>query len=165
MLYLRGQAAEPAAGTTYQARNIDTAVPGTVERGVPFLARLWIRRPETPALDDQQLRREMGLPPSTPVSAWSAAADVRFSPVEGRSLRRGDVEVQLAAVDCQVEPAALKLFVDEHMDAPPAIFVVRPAAGVRSVVLRFSVLQDGGLVASATHLIGVRRPRSRPAPN
>lgn len=155
VLYLRRQPKETTIKPVYRTRHIDTTAPAQVQAGEPFLARLWIRRPETPQLTEPELRRELGVPSSVLLSARSAAADVRFEPVEGRKLRRGEVQVELSASGCSVEPKAIKLFVDEHLDAPPAIFMVQPHNQGHSVVLRFAIYQDGGLIMSANHLVAV----------
>ena len=65
------------------------------------------------------------------------------------------MQVELAASGCSVEPKTIKLFVDEHLDAPAAIFVVKPRNQSSSMVLQFAVYQDGGLIVSANHLIEV----------
>lgn len=157
VLYLRQQSQKITTEPIYRTRHIDTATPAQVQAGKPFLARLWIRRPETAQLAEPELRRELGVAPSVLLSARSAAADVRFEPIEGRRLRRGEVQVELAATGCSVEPKTIKLFVDEHLDAPPAIFTVRPQNQGRSVTLRFTVYQDGGLIVSANHFIEVMK--------
>jgi predicted Ser/Thr protein kinase len=86
-----------------------------------------------------------------------------IEPVTKRMLRRGEVDVELSSLDCDVLPGSKKLFVDEHLDAPPAIFTVR-ARAVGRVLLSFSVSQDGGEIAAITRQIEVidrdRQPRA-----
>ena len=77
VLYLRQQPPKTTTEPIYRTRNIDTAAPAQVQVGEPFLARLWIRRPETPQLSDQELRRELGVPSAVPVSTRSGIADIR----------------------------------------------------------------------------------------
>lgn len=148
--------------SVYRTRNIDTAAPAEVRAGVEFLVRLWIRRPETKPLTQKQLREELGVSESVSISMHEAEADVKFEPVEDvkfelverRKLRRGEVEVKLSSPYCDVIPERIKLFVDEHLDAPPAIFTVRARKLGRAPLL-FSVWQDGGQIISITHHIQV----------
>ena len=82
---------------------------------------------------------------------------MKFAPVPGRALRRGEVDVRLDAIGCDVQRGEIKLFVDEHLDAPPAIFVVRAAAPGRARLL-FGLMQDGGQIASVVHHVTVYAP-------
>jgi hypothetical protein len=125
VLYLRHQKttkADESLKSAYHTCNIDTAVPAEVQAGVDFLVRLWIRSPETKPLSQEQLRRELGTPKTVPISTHEAEADVKFEPVEGRRLRRGEVEVRLSSLHCDVTPSSIPLFVDEHLDAPPVCY-------------------------------------------
>lgn len=157
VLYLRHQRSarivEPSRAI-FQTRKFDTALPAEARPGVAFLARFWIRRPETRPLSERDLRDELDVPDHVPVRTREAEADVKFEPVEGRSLRRGEVEVRLQAADCEVTPEHIKLFVDEHLDAPPAIFTLR-ARQVGRIPAIFSAYQDGGQICSVTHHIRV----------
>jgi hypothetical protein len=157
VLYLRRQPAKLAApqASTYLTRKVDTTTPAQALAGKPFLARLWIRRTETPALNDGALRAELGIAEGTMLSTRSSAIDVQFQPVEGRKLRRGEVLVRASGPDCVVEPPEIKLFVDEHLDAPPAIFAVHFHSAAPSMPFRFEVHQDGGLIFSVSHAIEV----------
>jgi hypothetical protein len=58
-------------------------------------------------------------------------------------------------------PPSVKLFVDEHLDAPPAIFTVK-AIQAGPAALIFSVWQDGGQIASISHLAQVVDAGERP---
>lgn len=161
-LYLRHQKTPPAepVSAAYLSRNIDTAVPAQARAGDKFLVRLWIRRPETRPLSETDLRAELDIPASVPVSTRETETDLKFEPVEGRKLRRGTVEVKLTSHECDIVPAGIKLFVDEDMDAPPAIFTVQ-ARESGSTSLIFSLWQDGGQIASITH--GVEIVAGQPA--
>jgi hypothetical protein len=157
VLYLRHRrtpAEEEAVKPAYHARSMDTAVPSEVQAGLDFLVRLWIRRPETKPLTDAELREELDVPDSVPIRTREAVADVKFEPVEGRRLRRGEVEVRLRSSRCEITPESMVLFVDEHLDAPPAIFAVRASHPGRASLV-FSVWQAGGLIASVTHHVQV----------
>ncbi len=153
-LYLRRQPtpAEVAKQAIYLARNIDTAVPARVAAGASFLTRLWIRRPETKPLTAAKLRNELDIPKDVPVRQAKGEAEVKFEPVAGRQLRRGEVDVKLSAKDWEVIPDAIKLFIDETLDAPPAIFTVK-AKTVGKQPLIFSVMQDGGVIHIVTHVV------------
>lgn len=161
-LYLRQhRGADERLKSVYDTRNIDTAVPAEAQVSAPFLVRLWIRRPETPTLTEEQLRAELGVPDRVAVSTRTSEADIKFEPIADRKLRRGEVIIRLTSPACEVVPASIKLFVDEHLDAPPAIFTVKailpgPAA------LIFSVWQDGGQIASISHLAQVVDAGKRP---
>ncbi len=157
VLYLRCQPPKLAApqASTYLTRKVDTATPAQALAGKPFLARLWIRRTETPALSDIALRTELGIAEGAMLSLRSGAIDLEFKPVEGRKLRRGEVLVRASGPDCAVEPPEIKLFVDEHLDAPPAIFTAQFRSTAPSMPFRFEVHQDGGLILSASHAIEV----------
>ncbi len=152
VMYLRARKpiAEGRVTSAYHTRNVDTAVPVAVRVGKPFLVRLWIRRPETPETPEEQLRGDLGVPPSVRLSTLTQEHDLEFKPVEGRELRRGEVEVDLGAGICDVEPASKRLFVDEYLDAPPAIFRVTPRE-TGPIVLIFEVKQQGALIATVTH--------------
>ncbi len=154
VLYLRRRPseAEEAIKPIYLTRHIDTAAPSRVQAGKDFLARLWIRRPESKALTDKQLREELDIAPEVPVRQRKGEAEIKFEPVKGRKLRRGEVEAQLSSPSCEVTPETVKLFIDEHLDAPPAIFTVR-AKKTGRVPLIFSVWQDGGQIHSVIHHI------------
>jgi hypothetical protein len=163
-LYLRQPAAaDERLKTTYETRNIDTAAPAEAQVSKPFLVRLWIRRPETQSLTEQQLRAELGVPDRVAVSTRAGEADVKFEPVGDRKLRRGEVIIRLTSPACEVVPASVKLFVDEHLDAPPAIFTVK-AMQPGPAALIFSVWQDGGQISSVSHLVQAveasRQPRA-----
>jgi hypothetical protein len=169
VLYLRQQPGkEEPVRAVYHSRKIDTAAPAEAQAGVRFLARLWIRRPETAPLTQEALREELGVPETTPVRTRTAEAKVRLEevgiePVTREMLRRGEVEVALSSPECEILPDSRVLFVDEHLDAPPAIFTVR-ARTVGPVPLVFSVLQDGGVIAEITQRVEVigsdRQPRA-----
>ncbi|MBN1427942.1 MAG: CHAT domain-containing protein [Anaerolineae bacterium] len=156
-LYLRHKpdVDEQKVGTTYLRRNIDTAAPARVQPGVDFLARLWIRRPETKPLSASRLRQELDISKEIPVCRNKGEAEVKFEPVEGRKLRRGEVEVQMTSPTCDVKPEErIKLFIDESLDAPPAIFTARARQSGR-VPLIFNVWQDGGQIHTVVHHIEV----------
>lgn len=156
-LYLRRKPGdeEEQPRPVYLSRNIDTAAPAKVQAGVDFLARLWIRRPETKPLTVGQLRKELDIPKSVPVRQNKGEAEVKFEPVEGRKLRRGEVEVQMTSAACDVKPQErIKLFIDETLDAPPAIFTAR-ARQTGRIPLIFSVYQDGGQIHSVVHHVDV----------
>lgn len=160
VLYLRHQprpAPAAAMSPALRLRHIDTAAPSGAAAGMTFLARLWIRRPETPPLSAAQLRAELDIPPDVPVQTGEFAATVKFSPVPGRALRRGEVEVELTGIGCEVRRSPIKLFVDEDLDAPPAIFVVHAATPGRATLV-FAVYQDGGQIASIIHHLDIRPP-------
>lgn len=139
-----------------RSRKVDTAIPTQVQAGEPFLARLWIRRPETAALTAEELRLELNLSAEQGLSAEEASAAVQFDPqkviagTEKRTLRRGEVDVTLRASGCEVTPDRMRLFVDEALDAPPAIFTLRPTR-IGRLSVTFEVWQQGGLIASALH--------------
>ena len=163
-LYLRQPAAaDERLKTTYETRNIDTAAPAEAQVSKPFLVRLWIRRPDTQPLTEEQLRAELGVPDRVAVSTRAGEADVKFEPVGDRKLRRGEVIIRLTSPACDVVPASIKLFVDEHLDAPPAIFTVK-AIKPGPAALIFNVWQDGGQIASVSHLVLVvdaaKQPRA-----
>ncbi|MBI1880730.1 MAG: serine/threonine protein kinase [Chloroflexi bacterium] len=160
VLYLRHQkmdkAGEPVR-PTYHTRSIDTAVPAQAQAGVDFLVRLWIRKPETRPLTESELRVELDVPATVPVRTRQIETDIKFEPIEteprpDRRLRRGEVEVKLSSPRCEVTPASIKLFVDEDLDAPPAIFTVR-AREVGPASLFFTLWQDGGQIAAISHQI------------
>ncbi len=171
VLYLRHQKtvkpAEPLKAT-YHTRTIDTAVPAQVQAGVDFLVRLWIRRPETRPLSEAELRTELDVPAHVPVRTQHTAADLKFEPIptpetkpRPRQLRRGEVEVRLTSTRCEVTPNSMKLFVDEDLDAPPAIFTVR-AREVGRIPLFFSLWQDGGQIAFISHHLEALDPYHSP---
>lgn len=164
VLYLRHQptdAEQEAIKPIYLSRNIDTATPSQVKAGDSFLVRLWIRRPDTKALTDKQLREELDIPEDVPVRKGEGEAEIKFEPVEGRKLRRGEVEARLTSPDCEVIPDKIKLFIDEHLDAPPAIFTVK-AKKVGRVPLIFSVWQGGGQIHSVIHHVEAVEPEKLP---
>jgi hypothetical protein len=166
VLYLRHRPTpeQVAAQPAYQVRHVDTAVPAQAQAGVPFLTRLWIRRPDTPPLSERELRAHLGIAPTVDVDTQTDEAEVRFEPVEGRRLRRGRVEVQLTSSLAEVTPPAIPLFVDEGLDAPPAIFTVR-ATAPDSVPLLFAVYQEGVQIVSLVHHVQVvGRPLEALAP-
>ena len=165
VLYLRHRKTTPADEVirpAYHTRNIDTAVPAQARAGSSFLVRLWIRRPQTRPLTTEQLREELNVPATVPISTREAQAEIKFEPIpveqrppsEKRKLRRGEVEVKLTGTDCRITPESIKLFVDEDLDAPPAIFTVR-AETLASLSLIFSLWQEGGQIASVTHHVNV----------
>jgi hypothetical protein len=164
VLYLRHL--KPTTGdapsrAVYHVRDIDTAVPAQVQAGVEFLVRLWIRRPETKPLPEDHLRRELGMLTPEPISIGEGKAEVQFVPVPGKRLRRGEVEVECHAPRCDVYPDRIRLFVDESLDAPPAIFTVR-ARKVGRFALVFNVWQEGGQLAALAHTVQALDPRQRP---
>lgn len=163
VLYLRYRKEEPVR-SVYRTRHIDTAAPAEVQAGAIFLVRLWIRRPETQPLTDEQLRQELGVPEAAPISTRKEEAKVRFEPQEGGKFRQGAVEVELDAPGCDVSPRGAELFVDEDLDPPAAIFTVR-ASKAGSAPLIFRAYQDGKLIATITHhvrvLEGEQQPRER----
>ena len=123
--------------------------------------RLWIRRPETQPLTEEQLRAELGVPDRVAVSTRTGEADIKFEPIGDRKLRRGEVIIRLTSPACEVVPASIKLFVDEHLDAPPAIFTVK-AIQPGPAALIFSVWQDGGQIASVSHRCRSWMPAKQP---
>jgi hypothetical protein len=171
VLYLRHQKiikpVEPLQAT-YHTRSIDTAVPAQVQAGADFLVRLWIRRPETRPLSEAELRLELDVPQHVPVRMNQVEADIKFEPSpipeteprHERKLRRGQVEVKLTSTRAEVTPNSIKLFVDEDLDAPPAIFTVR-AREMGRVSLFFSLWQDGGQIAFVSHHIEALHPNQQ----
>jgi hypothetical protein len=165
VLYLRclpTSLAERHPGPVFGTRSIDTAAPEEAQEGVDFLARLWIRRPETSPLSQEQLRKELGLLTPVPISTREAPADIKFEPVKGRKLRRGEVEVECKSPTCGVYPECIKLFVDELLDAPPAIFTCRGLRAGRTS-LHFTVRQDGGTIATTSHPLQVIESHQQPS--
>ncbi|HSH79909.1 MAG TPA: CHAT domain-containing protein, partial [Herpetosiphonaceae bacterium] len=163
VLYLRRRRAPSAAEAAlpaFQQRAVDTAAPEAAEAGSTFLVRLWIRRPGTAQRSEAQLRAELDVPEGIAVRTKEDVAEVKFAPVPGRALRRGEVDVRMDAIGCDVQRGEIKLFVDEHLDAPPAIFVVRAAAPGRARLL-FNLIQDGGQIASVVHHVTVYAPGAR----
>lgn len=172
VLYLRHQRlikpVEPLQAT-YHTRSIDTTVPAQVQAGVDFLVRLWIRRPETRPLSEVELRTELDVPQHVPVRTQQVEADIKFEPIptpeteprRERKLRRGEVEVRLTSTRGEVTPNSMKLFVDEDLDAPPAIFTVR-AREVGQIPLFFSLWQDGGQIAFVSHHLEALDPSHQP---
>ncbi|MCC6905594.1 MAG: CHAT domain-containing protein [Anaerolineae bacterium] len=159
VLYLRHLKAQPPVESlhpteAYQVRDLDTASPAQAAAGTDFLARAWLRRQETSALTEEQLRIELDIPQGVDVSTKASQAEVRFDPVKGRMLRRGEVEIVLDGLNCTARPPSLKLFVDETLDAPPAIFAVRTGQPGRASLI-FKVLQDGVQLASVTHHVEI----------
>ena len=71
-----------------------------------------------------------------------------------RKLRRGEVIIRLTSPTCEIVPPSVKLFVDEHVDAPAAIFTVK-AIQPGPAALIFSVWQDDGQIASVSHPVQV----------
>ena len=140
------------AKPVYQSRSIDTATPTQVVVLKPFLARLWIRRPDTPPLSEDKLRASINVTDGIEIQTEENQVDIKLSPVEGRLLHRGEVEVTLSANDCQIKPEKIKLFVDEHLDAPAAIFTVQ-SHRVGNIALNFQIWQDSGLIASIQHFV------------
>lgn len=161
VLYLRRLKSEEApapateaAGPVYEARRIDSAVPAQVLADAHFLTRLWIRKPDTKALSEAELREELDIPAEIAVLTGEGAADVKFEPVPGRSLRRGEVEVELIAPGLEVKPEKMKLFIDEQVDAPPAIFTLKAGKPGRHSLI-FNVMQDGGTIHTIKHRVEV----------
>ncbi len=151
-----------AGSPIYETRQIDTAAPAKVAAAAPFLTRLWLRRPETKALTDAELRAELDIPDSVEVISGAGQADVKFEPLPGRTLRRGEVTVKLLAPGADVQPEKMTLFIDEKIDAPPAIFVVTPRkTGKLSLI--YSVEQDGGTIHSIKHRVEVVETLEEPA--
>ncbi|MGB8645210.1 MAG: CHAT domain-containing protein [Anaerolineae bacterium] len=154
VLYLRQQKSleDTDRKPTFQTREIDTATPAIVSGGLPFLVRLWIRRPTTQSLGEEQLRETLGISKDTPIGIAHGAAEVKFQPVEGRKLRRGQVQVSLSSPTCDITPPQINLFVDEDVDAPAAIFVVY-ARTEGQLPLIFAVQQDGGQIATIVQYV------------
>jgi len=163
-LYLRRQPTEQEAAkqAVYQTCHIDTATPTRAVVGLPFLVRLWIRRPTTKPVSARRLRPELNVPDGIPVRQITGGAEVKFDPVTGRELRRGNLEIQLTSTSADVTPDKVELFIDEALDAPPAIFTVK-AKQVGNIALVFNTYQDGGLIHSITHIIqGLPEPGTTP---
>lgn len=163
-LYLRHRKAadeDEAQRSAYHTRSIDTAVPGQVRVGAPFLVKLWIRRPDTKSLAEEQLREELDVPLSVPIHTKETRANIEFEPIKGTRMRRGAVEVRLGSPHCEVEPSAVELFVDEDLDAPPAIFAVW-ARTMGHVSLIFSVWQEEKQLALVTHHIQAKSDIEQP---
>ena len=167
VLYLRyGPTLEEPLAPVYHTRKIDTAVPAEAQAGAYFLVRLWIRRPETEPLTEAALRDELAVPEHIAVRTREAQADVEFEPVgvdpdQQRTLRRGEVDVELGSPICEIIPESMRLFVDEHLDAPPAIFTVR-SQRIGPVPLLFRVWQDGGQIAAITHVVQILEEQVEP---
>ena len=164
VLYLRclsTSEAEKRSGPIFGTRSIDTAAPKEAQEGAYFLVRLWIRRPETPPLSQEQLHKELGLLTPVPISTREAPVDIKFEPVKGRKLRRGEVDVECSSPSCDVLQPRIKLFVDEHLDAPPAIFACRGRRAGRTS-LHFTVRQDSGIISSVSHPLEVLESHQQP---
>ena len=108
--------------------------------------------PADATITDEQLRHCLNVPDSIALDTQTNTASVTFKQQEERALRLGEVEVRLMATGCKVTPGHVKLFVDEALDAPPAIFKVC-ANQPDKYALVFGVLQDGGLIASVSHQV------------
>ncbi len=168
--YLRHQKIKPDDDDllpAYFSRNVDTAVPAQAPAGAGFLVRLWIRRPETRTLSDDELRADLDIPATVPVKTREAEVDLKFEPVEGRKLRRGEVAVKLTSHECEITPGSINLFVDEDIDAPAAIFTVR-SNQVGNTNLIFSLWQDGGQISTISHSVEIvagRQPGVEPTRN
>lgn len=146
-LYLRhGPVETGGTASADDSRRIDAVAPSAVCVGHTFLAKLGIRRPALAPRPEGELHH-----PAAP-SAVAAGSQLELDPAPERPLSRGAVEVRLESPSCDVVPASVSLFVDEQVDAPPAIFTVRPRHG-GDIPLRFSLYQDGARVASLTHVV------------
>ena len=97
------RAADEHLKATYETRNIDTAAPAEAQASKPFLVRLWIRRPETQPLTEEQLRAELGVPDRVAVStrAERGRRQVRASWRSQAAARRGDHPVDFARMRCR----------------------------------------------------------------
>ena len=167
-VYLRSRRNTPAGASQRQftaRRSIDTAAPRRVVVREPFLARLWIRRPQTPPLSEAALRDSLDLPPEAELQTQAAQAEIaqplELQTEDGRTFRRGLVEVTLDARNCQVRPDKITLFIDEDMDAPDAIFTVE-CQKTGSLTLRFNIWQEGGLVVSVAQPLQSLPPDAEP---
>lgn len=158
--YRRSEAEEKALPPISEARKIDTAVPGKVAVGQDFLARLWIRRPDTKALTRAELADMLGTKDDVSISVRDDQdVTIDLKPEVGRKLRRGEVEITLRSPKCTVFPDKIKLFVDEQIDAPPAFFTVH-ANNTGKIALVFSVIQDGAQIHTVVHTIDATEPES-----
>ena len=150
VLYLRHREDDRSEKPVYHTRQVDTATPASVKPGVPFLAKLWIRRPESPPATSDRLREELGI--EGDLATHNTEADIKFENIAGRSLRRGNVEIHLDSPFCEIAPASIPLFISEHLDAPPAMFRVTPRR-LGKIPLNFSLWQDEMEIASIIHSI------------
>jgi len=161
-LYLRSQPTEEENDKpVFQTRHIDTAVPSEVLAGDYFLVRLWVRRSTTKPFTDEELRKELGIGEQVDISTEIFESVVKFEKVKGIELHRGELLVQVQSPACEIKPESLKLFVDEHRDAPPAIFVVKPMKMGR-IPLIFSVWQDQNMIASVIHQVEAVESYTKP---
>jgi len=152
-LYLRYKPEEDSnIKPIYETRSIDTAVPSQVIAGKLFLVRLWIRRPTTQPISEENLRRELSIDKSIEVSIGSQEEDVKFEPVIGRKFRRGIIEINLQSPNCDIMPDIKNVFIDEHRDAPPVFFTVK-VKELGCIPLIFVLSQDEAVIATIIHNI------------
>lgn len=152
-LYLRTHRT-PEIRQAFLQRRVDTAAPRAAAVNFPLRFGVWIRRPDSPQPDENELRRLLGLEPEDEVSRESSPAALRF-PVEMGQIRPGLVEVRVVAPGCDIHTTAVKrVSVMPDFDTPPLWFVLTPRqTGRLELIVELS--QDGVMVASLAHTIRV----------
>lgn len=157
VLYLRHKKPASENGIIYKIRYVDSAVPAKVKIGTPFLARLWIRRPETQPTKKTELQRQLGI--SGEIDTQTQKTEIKFEHIEKRKLRLGTIEVRLTSPFCKIIREKRQLFLSEDLDAPPAIFAVTPMIQ-GSIPLVFTISQGGIDISVITHTIECETTKS-----
>ncbi|MBN1681167.1 MAG: CHAT domain-containing protein [Anaerolineae bacterium] len=154
-LYLRSR---PTARIkrAYLERRVDTAGPRAAPVDFPMRFGLWIRRPDSPTPDDDELRRLLGLAPHREVEQRSTRAPMEF-PVETGQIQPGLVSVKLIAPGCEIHSDAVKhVTVFPDFDTPPVWFPLTPRrTGMLDLIVELS--QNGAVVATAAHTLRITR--------
>ncbi|OQY48738.1 MAG: hypothetical protein B6242_01605 [Anaerolineaceae bacterium 4572_78] len=139
--------------SAYPTRSIDTTLPSKASNRHAFLVRLWMRKSTTSAINRGQLRQVLDLPESAIIKPLQVEMDDLVS-IEGRNLRRGEIEVRIQASGTTITPNKMKIFVDENLEAPCAIFTIK-AKQLGMLPIQFSVWQDRENIATIRHRIEI----------
>ncbi|RPI94531.1 MAG: CHAT domain-containing protein, partial [Chloroflexi bacterium] len=148
-LYLRASKA-PEIRQAVLERRIDTAGPRSAPVDLPLRFGLWIRRPDSPAPSDDELRRLLGLEREEAVSREMTRAAMMF-PVEIGQIRPGTVDVRISAPGCDLHTDAIKtMTVCADFDTPPLWYPLTPRQ-VGRLDITFELMQGGAVIASVAH--------------
>ncbi|MFC1879196.1 CHAT domain-containing protein, partial [Chloroflexota bacterium] len=142
----------------YDSRQVDSIVPAELPAGEWGLTRFQVRLPSSGDQPSQaNLRRGFNLSDKIglrlePIDDTGGAEPGGDATVERRALQPGVLEVSLQAPGCQVLPERVQLFVDDRLEAPPAIFSIK-ALEKGPLSLRFELHQAGAAILETNHQI------------
>ena len=154
-LYKRSALPSDSGSARYDSCQVDSVLPFKIVTGAWAQARLYVHRPASGAhLTQTNLRLAYHLPDTVGLKIAQVEHQDGLSEV-GQAFLSGALKVTLTVPGCQVTPEEVRLFLDDNLDAPPAIFHIKAGESGPAGV-RFELRQEDNLVVALNQQIEIQ---------